>query len=75
MNKQDILIRLLKDGHITDEEFKLLYPKEQTIEPYINPNGPLIPGIGLRPWEPEIWHGVNHPFTGEPLNNPTYTTS
>lgn len=25
MNKQDILIRLLKEGHISDEEFKFLY--------------------------------------------------
>ncbi len=25
MDRQDILIRLLKEGHITEEEFKLLY--------------------------------------------------
>lgn len=25
INKQDVLIRLLKDGHISDEEFKALY--------------------------------------------------
>jgi hypothetical protein len=72
MEAKDILIRLLKDGHITDDEFKLLYPKEQTIEPYINPN--LIPGIGLHPWEPQIWHGINHPSTGIPIG-PTYTIS
>ena len=25
INKQDVLIRLLKDGHISDDEFKLLW--------------------------------------------------
>jgi hypothetical protein len=41
MEKQDILIRLLKDGHISESEFKLLYeyvPNELIpFNPYIYP--------------------------------------
>lgn len=34
MNKQDLFIRLLKENHITEEEFKFLYQdtKEEKIE-------------------------------------------
>lgn len=31
LNKADILIRLLKDGHISNDEFKLLYPENQIV--------------------------------------------
>lgn len=31
MDKESILIRLLKEGSISEEEFKLLYPKENVI--------------------------------------------
>lgn len=72
MEVQDILIRLLKNGSVTDEEFKILYAKTVL---HIDINSSLIPSIELQSCEPKIWHGINHPTTGEPLCNPTYTTS
>lgn len=60
MNKQDILIRLLKNGHITDEEFKLLY---QDVPEYITPPLPTT----------NPWFGVYDPLTNQPIG-PTYTT-
>lgn len=33
INKQDVLIRLLKDGHISDEEFKCLTQSPKGMHP------------------------------------------
>lgn len=65
MTKEDILIRLLKAGHISDDEFKLLYGDPIPIH-----NWDWIP----KPDHPLIWHGINDPSTGEPIG-PTYSTS
>lgn len=58
MNKQDILIRLLKEEHITNEEFKLLYEdvKQEQWFPIRYPNNP--PPFG------PYW-GIQDPTTGD----------
>lgn len=61
-----VLIRLLKDGHISEAEFMSLYEViERAIVPPLNFEMPTV----MR--GPDIWHGINHPTTGEPLG-PTY---
>ena len=64
MNKKDILIRLLKQGHVNEEEFKLLYeePEQVVVKEFIPykenipewpfqivPNLPMYP---IAPWLP-----------------------
>lgn len=69
MEPKDILIRLVKDGHISDEEFKAIY---DALIPTIHwsreyPQHPM-------PWQepyPTIWHGITDPLTGDPLG-PSY---
>ncbi len=46
MDKLDILIRLLQAGHITKEEFKVLYEKEYLWWPTVTtPTYPWTPNI------------------------------
>lgn len=88
MDNKIVLIRLLKEGHISEVEFKSLYDsivesKVVTVEsggfqhivwPREYPQQPMpiytLPDDVI----PLVWHGTNHPTTGEPLG-PTYSVT
>lgn len=77
MNKEDILIRLLKEGHISDEEFKFLYVDDQKEELMLVPNPWTTNPPPFNPFQPfgppYVWHGINDPNSGQPLG-PTFHT-
>lgn len=74
MDNKNILIRLLKEGHISEVEFESLYEGIRQVE---------VIDVTLKTdakdfdWMPTldeqlqnaplIWHGTIHPATGEPL--------
>lgn len=60
MNKQDILIRLLKDNSITEEEFKLLYEDVKNVVTKSNYDVKIDP-----------WFGIFDPQTNDYIG-PTY---
>ncbi len=71
MEKKDILIRLLKEGHITDEEFKLLYDEPIEVLKWNReyPQQPM-PTVPLNP-EPLHWFPLNpdplYPYDDKPM--------
>lgn len=71
-DKRDILIRLLLDGHISRDEFKLLYDEPER-EISVGSLGPIyrdFPSTIMR--RPEMpWFGVLDPITNEPIG-PTF---
>lgn len=72
MDKRDILIRLLKEGHINEEEFKMLYdePKEIIVKEREVVHDPLP---AMEPWRPtppfNPWFGTP-PLFGTFSDNP-----
>jgi len=72
MENKLILIRLLKAGHVSEEEFMSLYEAIIGLDSQL-PTEPRYPDIWQEPY-PLIWHGTNHPTTGE-LLGPTYSVT
>lgn len=54
------------------ELIEMLMENQRMVQSLVVNLNPLMPIPEIPSWSPTIWHGINHPTTGEPIGS-TYT--